>query len=87
MAKTQELHFQLLPQSPDLAPGDFYLFVDLLKKMLAGKRSNAEAYFAAKGKFSVRKLEYCMAFERDYDNEVEFCQKRVSLISPMKPMF
>jgi [histone H3]-lysine36 N-dimethyltransferase SETMAR len=39
MAKLQELDFELLSHpsySPDLAPSDFFLFLDL-KKMLVGK--------------------------------------------------
>ncbi len=59
-AKLHKLPFDFLlhpPYSPDLAPSDFYLFVDL-KKMLAGNRfdSNEEvitkisAYFKVKNK-------------------------------------
>ena len=84
MAKLNELSFELLPHppySPDLAPGDYYLFADL-RKMLQGKRfySNEEvitetnAYFDAKDKSFYKKgiemLEKrwtdCVAFEGDY---------------------
>ena len=87
MAKLNELSFELLPHrpySPDLAPSDYYLFVDL-KKMLQGKRfySNEEvitktnAYFEAKDKSFYKKgiemLEKrwtdCIAFEEDYVDE------------------
>ena len=65
MAKLHELGFELLqhpPDSPDLAPRDYYLFADL-KKMLQGKRfySNEEviaetnAYFEAKHKSFYKK--------------------------------
>ena len=60
MAKLHELHFELLlhpPYSPDLAPNNYWLFVDL-KRMLEGKRfgsneeviSETKAYFEAKDK-------------------------------------
>ena len=60
MAKLHELHKELLllaPNSPDLAPSNYWLFADL-KRMLQGKRfgsneeviSETEAYFEAKDK-------------------------------------
>ena len=87
MAKLNELSFELLPHPPyslDMAPSDYYLFVDL-KKMLRGKRfySNEEvitetnAYFEAKDKSFYKKgikmLEKrwtnCVAFVGDYVDE------------------
>ena len=86
-SRSLPLSFELLPHppySPDLAPSDYYLFVDL-KKMLQGKRfySNEEvitetnAYFEAKDKSFYKKgigmLEKrwtdCLAFEGDYVDE------------------
>ena len=73
MAKSHELHFELLPHplySLDLAPRDYYLFADL-KRMLQVKRfgsneeviSETEAYFEAKNKSFYKKdigmLEKC----------------------------
>ena len=65
MAKLHEFHFELLPQplySPDLAPSDNWLFVDL-KRMLQGKRFGSnedmiletEAYFEVKDKSFYKK--------------------------------
>ena len=65
IAELHELHFQLLPYptySPDLAPSDYYQFVDL-KRMLQGKRfgsneeviAETEAYFEAKYKSFYKK--------------------------------
>ena len=87
MAELNELSFELIPHppySPDLAPGDYYVFADL-KKMLQGKRfySNKEditetnAYFEAKDKsFYEKGIEMlekrwtdCVAFEGDYVDE------------------
>lgn len=87
MAKLFELRYELLPHptfSPDLAPGDFFLFPNL-KKSLAGKRyrSNEEViaatedYFAAldKSYFSegLKRLEYrwvrCIELKGDYVEE------------------
>ena len=73
MAKVYELHFSLLPHppySPDLAPSDYWLFVDL-KKICLEKRfgsneeviSETEVYFEAKDKLFSKKgielLEKC----------------------------
>ena len=73
MAKLHELHFKLLPHppnTPDLAPSDYWLFADV-KRMLQGKRfgsnekmiSETEAYFEAKDKSFYKKgiklLEKC----------------------------
>ena len=87
MAKLHELHFQLLPHPhcfPDLAPGDYWLFVDL-KRMLQVKRfgpseeviSETEAYFEVKDKTFYKKgIELLekhwnlrIILERDYINE------------------
>lgn len=83
MAKLHELDFELLPNppySPDLAPGDFFLFSDL-KRMLAGKKFSAdeeviaetEAYFEAKDKYYKNGIEIlydhynrCIAVEGNY---------------------
>ena len=65
MAKLHELHFKLLLHSlysPDLAPRDYWLFVDI-KRMLQGKRFGSneeviletEAYFDAKEKSFYKK--------------------------------
>lgn len=55
MAKTHELHYEILPHppySPDLAPCDYHLFPNL-KKWLGGKRfaDNSEVYAAVNGYF------------------------------------
>ena len=66
MAKLHELHFELLlypPYSPDLAPSNCWLFVDL-KRMLQVKRFGpneevileTEAYFEAKDKSFYKKV-------------------------------
>ena len=87
MAKLNELSFELLsypPYLPDLAPRDYYLFIDL-KKMLHGKRfysteefiTETNAYFVGKDKSFYKKgiemLEKrwadCVAFEGDYVDE------------------
>ena len=86
MTKLHELHFELLPHPPyfpDLAPSDYWLFVDL-KKMLQGKRCGSneviletEAYFEAKDKSFYKKdiklLEkhwnQCITLEGDYVDE------------------
>ena len=87
MAKLYELHFKLLlhpPYYPDLAPSDYWVFVDL-KRMLQGKRFGSneeviletEAYFEAKDKSSYKKgtelLEkcwnQCIKLEGDYVDE------------------
>ena len=60
MEKLHEVHFEFLlhpPYSPDLAPSDYWLFVDI-KRMLQGERfgsnkeviSETEAYFEVKNK-------------------------------------
>ena len=69
MAKLCELHFELLldpPYSPDLTPGDYWLFADL-KRMLQRKRfdsneeviSETEMYFEAKTNCSTKKALNC----------------------------
>ena len=87
MARLHELHFELLPHppySPDLAPSNYWLFVDL-KRMLLGKRfgSNEEViletemYFEVKDKLFYEKgielLEkhwnQCITLEGDYVDE------------------
>ena len=87
MAKLNELSFELLPHppySPDLAPSDYYLFIDL-KTMLQGKRfysideviTEMNAYFEAKDKSFYKKgIEMLkkhwtdsVAFEGDYVDE------------------
>ena len=87
MAKLHELNFELLPHplySPDLAPNDYWLFVDL-KKLLAGKKfctnedviAETEAYFEAKDKSfyksGIEMLERrwidCIALDGDYVDE------------------
>lgn len=84
MAKLHELKIELLlhsSYSPDLAPSDYQLFVDLIK-MLVGKKfrsnqeviSKTEAYFVAKDKSfyknAIEMLERpwndCVALDRDY---------------------
>ena len=66
MAKLHELRFELLlhpPNSPDLAPSNYWLFADLKKKKLKGKRfgsseegiSETETYFEAKDKSFYKK--------------------------------
>ena len=84
MAKLNELGFELLthpPNSPDLAPSDFFLFSDL-KRMLAGKKfksndeviAETEAYFDEKEKSyyksGIEKLENrytrCIALKGNY---------------------
>ena len=84
MAKLHELKFELLPHppnSPDLAPSDFFLFPDM-KKWLAGKRfeskedviTETEAYFQGLSKSyfldGLKKLENrwakCIELQGDY---------------------
>ena len=78
IAKLHELHFELPPYSPDLAPID-------LKRMLHGKRfgsneeviSETKVYFEAKDKSFYKKgiellekyLNQCITLERDYVDE------------------
>ena len=65
MSKLHDLHFELLPHppnSPDLAPSDYWLFTDL-KRMLQGKRfgsneeviSETEVYFVSKNELLYKK--------------------------------
>ena len=87
MAKLSKLGYKLLlhpPYSPDLAPGDYWLFADL-EKMLQGKIfgsneeviAETEAYFEAKDKsfykHGIEKLEKrwndCIALKGDYIDE------------------
>ena len=84
MTKLHELGFELLvhpPYSPDLAPSDYFLFLDL-KRVLAGKKFNAqeeviaktEAYFQSKDqsyyKNGIEKLHdrynRCIALDGNY---------------------
>ena len=69
MAKLHELHFELLPHppdSPDLAPSNYWLFANL-KRMLPGRIfgsneeviSETEAYFKAKDKSFYKKASNC----------------------------
>lgn len=86
--KLNDLNFQLLPHqanSPDLAPSNFYLFADLKKKVLAGKRfesnveviARTEAYFENKDesfyRIGIEMLEkrwsVCMSLDGDYVDE------------------
>lgn len=64
MAKTQQLHFQLLLQSlysPDLAPSDLYMFADHKKcrqqRDLDRVIIETEAFIAAKDKQNYKSLE------------------------------
>ena len=87
IAKLHEFHFELLPHQPyfqDMAPSDYWLFVDL-KRMLQRKRfgsnekviSETEAYFEVKDKSFYKKgielLEkrwiQCITLEGDYVDE------------------
>ena len=82
-----ELHFELLPHqpySPNLTPGDYYLFADL-KRIPQGKRfgfseeviAETEAYFEAKDKSFYKKgiemlkkrWNECITLEEDYVDE------------------
>ena len=87
MVKLNEFSFELLrnpPYSPDLAPSDYWLFLDL-EKMLQGKRfgsneeviAETEAYFESKDesfyKKGIEKLENhwneCITLEGNYVDE------------------
>ena len=93
------MHFRLLPHppySPDLAPSDYYLFVDL-KRMLQGKRFDSneeviaatEAYFEANDKSLYKKgiemLEKywneCITLEEDYVELIQSFPKTYFFIS------
>ena len=87
IATMTKLHFEMLPYRPrslDLAPSDYFQFIDL-KRMLQGKIfgcneeviAETEAYFEAKNKSFYKKgiemLEkcwnQCITLEKDYDDE------------------
>ena len=83
MVKMNELHFELLPHppySPDLAPSDYCLFLDLQGKRFGSNdevMAETEAYFEMKDKsffkHGIEKLEKrwtdCIALKWDYIDE------------------
>ncbi|CAH2087375.1 unnamed protein product [Euphydryas editha] len=76
MAKLHELSFELLPHppySPDLAPSDIFLFSDLKRKLLAGKKfkdDEEQRPILRLNTLSIEKLEdrynRCIALDSNY---------------------